>query len=460
MDFTLFWSVFVVLGIIYFAIGMYASRHVATEEEYFLAGRKFGFTTVTLTLIATQLGAGMVLGTSDEAYRVGFYGLLYNVGICFGFILLGCGFASKLRGFNISTTAELFELKYNSVALRRLASLLSILTLGGILAGQILASRKLMGTFTDEYQWLITGFWLLVIFYTMFGGLKAVVATDIFQVILIMLIFGGVFTYTLMQEGFTADHANRLIEAQNTHFSAKDMGFGRLLGFLLMPMLFSLIEQDLAQRFFSAKTKRTAMMAAFIAGLTIILFSCVPVFFGMHAKLLGLVVAPGASPLIAVIKHLTNDIALVLVVCALIAAISSTADSLLCAIGSNIIYDFNLTSNAPSEQSAAILLSRAVTLVVGVGALIMAYFFDNVLDILVQSYELSVSCLFIPIVMCFFKTRLFTKAAAFAVATGLVGFVLFRILPPPFPREVGALVFSLLGYIAGELWAKSETQSV
>jgi SSS family solute:Na+ symporter len=455
MDLTLFWSVFVGFGILYFAVGMYASRNVATEEEYFLAGRKFGVTAITLTLIATQLGAGMVLGTSEEAFRFGYYGIFYNVGICLGFLLLGFGFASKLRKFNISTTAELFELKYNSVLLRRLASLLSVLTLGGILAGQILASRKLIGTFTHDFDWLITGFWLLVISYTMFGGLKAVVATDIFQVIVIILIFGTVFAYVILSQGSAIPSMADMTNLQDSYFDTDTVTFSKLTGFLLMPIFFSLIEQDLAQRFFSARSKQTAVVAAFFAGIFIMLFSFVPLYFGMKAKMLAIPVAHGASPLLAVVGHLAGDVALVFMVCGLIAAISSTADSLLCAIGSNIIYDFNV---APSDgsQSYAILLSRAVTLVVGIGALVTAYFFDSVLGIITQSYELSVSCLFIPLFFCFFKKRVHKEAAAAAFIGGLFGFLAFRAFPISMPREIATLILSLVCYLAGDTWARMQ----
>lgn len=457
MDLTLFWSVFVGFSVLYFAVGMYASRNVASEDEYFLAGRSFGVGAITMTLIATQLGAGMVLGTSEEAYRFGVYGLVYNLGICIGFLLLAAGFASKLRQFNISTTAELFEVKYNSILLRRLASLLSVLTLGGILAGQILASRKLIGTFTQDHNWIVTCFWLLVITYTMFGGLKAVVATDIFQVIVIVLIFGTVFAGVLFSQGASLPSFSELTALQATHFNPDAVSWPKLIGFLLMPILFSLIEQDLAQRFFSARTKKIAMASALFAGIFIMLFSFVPLYFGMKAKTLGMVVGVGASPLLAVVSQLAGDIALVFIVCALIAAISSTADSLLCAMGSNIIYDFNLAP-AGGSKSYAILISRAVTLVVGVGALIIAYYFDSVLDIITQSYELSVSCVFVPLFFCFFKKQAHKEAAFAAFMGGLAGFFAFRAFPPAIPREVATLLISLTCYLAGEIWARTKAR--
>lgn len=446
MDFTLFFAIFSILGIVYFAVGVAASKDVHTKDDYFLGNRQFGLVSVTLTLIATQVGAGMLVGASDEAYAHGYYGLLYNLGMTIGFLLLGLGAASKMRGFEVTTTAELFEKLYGSRPLRQIASVLSIITLGGILAGQILASRKLIGSFYDNAEIFVLGFWCLVIIYTMFGGLKAVIATDILQVILIFVIFLGALS-------FIVDINDMTWLKTSTEFTPIDSS--RFYGFLLMPILFAFIEQDLAQRFFSAKTKRVAMLSAFFSAAIIMAFSFIPVYLGMKAKILGITAGANQSSLLLIIQQQSNEWVLVFVVCALIAAISSTADSLLCAIGSNVVNDF-------SKGGHGLGFSRILTLVVGAVSLIVAYSFDSVLGILTQSYELSVACLFIPIIACFMRIRFFSKAAAFSIAAGFLSFLLFRLIPPPIPREVMSLTLSLCGYILGYLWCvlKKESNTV
>ncbi len=455
MDLTLFWSIFVLFGVSYFAVAMFASRRILTDDDYFLAGRQLGIWSITLTLIASQLGAGMMLGTTDEAFHYGIYGLLYNLGICLGFLLLGLGFAAKLRQFNISTTAELFQLKYDSVILRRLASILSVITLGGILAGQILASRKLIGTFTADHDWILTCFWLAVIFYTMFGGLKAAVATDIFQFFIILAVFGATAAFIWFgQKSYPISSLQDLSALQAQYFDLEKLSWSKMTGFLLMPICFSLIEQDLAQRFFSAKTKKIAIVSALLAGIFILCFSFVPLFFGIQAKILNLSLGYKASVLLSSVQFLAGDVLLCFVICALIAAIGSTADSLLCAIGSNIVYDFNLSTAQQTTYPYGIFISRGVTFVAGISALCAAYFFDSILGVITQSYEISVSCLFIPLLFCYLKKKVYKEAAVAAFVCGLFGFISFRLFPISMPREIATLILSLTGYIAGHIWAK------
>jgi len=366
MSSTLFFTFFIAFIIVYTIIGLFASKKITTVTDYFLAGRDLGLSSVMFTLIATQLGGGMLLGTSQQAYYTGLYGIMYTLGMSLGFLLLGAGFAEKLQSFKVTTTAELFETRYNSIVLKNIASALSVITMSGILIGQIVGSKILLAGlgFFNEPIFII--FWLFTIFYTMVGGLKAVVLTDIFQVMFIIILFGGIFIYSIWtnpQEAIT------LINSQK-YFSPAEINTSTLLVTLFMPALFSLIEQDLAQRFFAARTKQIARFAAIGATLFILAFSLIPIYFGMKAQLLGLSIPAGTSPLIPVLQTMTSDFILALAVCAIIAAITSTADSLLCAIASNIAFGFNVSLLAKNPLSR----SKYITLTVGLAALGASYF--------------------------------------------------------------------------------------
>ena len=237
MNTMLFFTVFIAFGIIYTIIGLFASRKITTITDYFLAGRNLGLSSVMFTLIATQLGGGMLLGTAQQAYQFGLYGIMYTLGMSLGFLMLGSGFAAKLQSLNVATTAELFETRYNSVTLKKFASVLSIITMGGILVGQVVGARTLLmglGLFNEP---IFIAFWLFTIWYTMVGGLKAVVLTDVFQVIFIIMLFTGIFLYTLWlqpQELFT------IINSQQ-YFDSAQINTSTLLATLFMPAFFSLV---------------------------------------------------------------------------------------------------------------------------------------------------------------------------------------------------------------------------
>lgn len=448
MSITLFLIVFGILSIGYLLLGFIASKNIKTTTDYFLAGRNLGLGAVTFTLIATQLGGGMLLGTAQEAYLVGLSGILYTLGMAIGFLLLGSGLASRMQQLQISTTAELFEKRYASSTLKQIASLLSVITLCGILVGQIVAAKGLLAGLGITNEFVFIGFWLFVIAYTMLGGLQAVVITDIFQVIFIIAVFTGIFLYSIWLD---PSSLNALFASDNTNlFTTPAISESFLIGTLLMPILFSLIEQDLAQRFFAARSQRIAGGSALLAAGFLLLFSLIPIYFGMQAKLLNLPVAPGASPLMPVIEYFTNEFMVILALCGILAAITSTADSLLCAISSNIAQDFNVSWVGIKNE---ITLSQTLTCIIGMSALTASYFMpSNVITILVGSYEISVCCLFVPLIIAYFKQNLNKYAAYGAVIGGLSMFILVRLYYPlGIPRELMSLGTSAVGYWIGSM---------
>lgn len=445
MDITLFISILVVLSVSYLLVGLYASKSVSSNMDYFLAGKGLGIPSVTFTLVATQLGGGMLLGTSEKAYAVGYYGLLYTIGMTIGFLLLGFGFAAKLQSLNVATTAELFETKYKSTQLRKVASLLSIATMCGLLVGQIVGSKALLMGLGLYNQWIFSMLWAFIIIYTMIGGLAAVVLTDIAQVVYIFACFSALFIYCLLNNdvSFFAASTSTIQKL----FTPEPMSIASITPVIIMPALFSLIEQDLAQRFFAARSQRVATISALSASALILLFSMVPLYFGMELKLLGVLLPAGASPLIPAIELLISPIAAAFAVCGVLAAITSTADSLLCAISSNIAQDFDFSVFGLKKGLA---LSQMITLITGITAIIASYAISqDIIQILIGSYELSVSCLFIPLVMCYFKPEVKTTAARYSIIAGGLSMFIFYLYPIALPRELVSLACSYIGYVIG-----------
>lgn len=445
-----FFTTLITLAVIYFAVGIYASRSVKTNKDYFLAGRNLGLIPLTCTLVAAQIGGGMLIGTSKEAYFVGFSGLAYTIGFSLGFLLLGLGLASRLQTLSVSTTAELFETKYRSIFLKKVASLFSIVTLCGILLAQFAASRAVLVGLGLDNQLVYLIFWTLIIAYTIIGGLKAVALTDLAQVSYIITFFVGLFIYCLIVVEPASFFTWTSLTAAQAQFGPFD--WKTTTSIILMPALFTLFEQDLAQKFFAARTKNIARVGALSASIVLLLFSLIPVYLGMKAKLMGIAVAPDASPLIPVIKALTSDIVVTLAVCGLFAAIAQTSTSLLCAISSNIAQDFDFSRFGFSKS---VRFSQLVALLVGGSMFVTSYFISsNIINILIDSYALSVCCLVIPLVVCYFTDKVPASAAFGAIGAGLFGFIFFRFVPTPLPQEVASLLLSAIGYAVPFWWSR------
>lgn len=445
---TFFITALTLFSALWVLIALWASRSIKTNTDYYLANRELGVFPITLTLLATQIGGGFLSGIAQESYYVGLYGVAYALGISAGFILLSMGIAARLRALNIETTAELFETCYGSPLLKKIASALSIISLWGILVAQIVAFKTIMTGLGIESEWVTIMFWLSVIGYTMIGGLKASVFIDIFKETFVIAMFFGIFLWSFFSESVSWLSLHNLFTFQQS-FDATTSVWS-ILPVFIMPTLFCLIEQDLAQCFFAARNQKVAVMSAIYSSVFLLLFSVAPVYFGMKARLDALPILGNANPLIVTLDALCTPLIFSLAVIALIAAISTTANSLLCAVSGNLSLDFDLAWLNPKHK---LRVSKLITLCAGLSALIFAYSItERIVGILTVSYELSVSCLLVSSVVAYYKKDVYKSAAALSIAAGLCGFVLFRVMPlPGINREVATLVLSGIGYILGAL---------
>lgn len=452
IDKNLFLGILFSLAVCYVGISLWTSRKIKTLKGYFLANRGLGVFKLTFTLVATQLGSGLILGTAQRAYNVGIWGILYTVGMSLGFVILGCGLASRMRSLNITTTAEIFETQYNSYTLKLFASALSIISLWGILIAQIIASKILFVSIGINDPYILGSFWAFLIFYTMIGGLESIAIIDTIQVIVILTIFTILFLKALPIK-LTKIISIKLIKNAQSYYFAKSLSFYHFLPTLLMPTLFSFIEQDLAQKFFAAKTKLTATISAFLAGIILIAFSCIPLFFGLFAKIKNISIPKDANPLIPFLKTITTDTMLLLAVCAIMAAITATANSLLSAISSNIVQDFG--SKLKMEHHK-LWTSRVVSCLVGVSALATSYIIrGDIISVLENSYRISVICLLIPTVIAYFSKKVFAQAAWVSLVSAISGYIYISFyapsttlpIPPVLLKDIAPLIFALIGYI-------------
>lgn len=444
LDPSIFLVILAAFAIISVIIGLQAARSVETTTDFYLAGKTLGVVPITLTLLATQIGGGFFTGIGQEAYYTGLFAGAYALGISVGFFMLGLGVAQRLKALNMNTTAQLFETHYNSITLKKIASVLSIISLWGLVVAQMVSLKTVLSGIGITNPWVGIIFWLAIIGYTSVGGFKAAVFVDIFKEAFIIIMFGGIFIYGLLLSPGLQANISTLFA--NLHlFKSTLHNWQHVLAIFLMPALYCLIEQDLAQCFFAAKNQRTATVSALLAALFLTLFAAAPLYLGMQARILNLPVAYGANPLVLMLDYLCNDVILALAITALIAAISSTAHALLCAVSGNIGQDFDFSFLAGTYSRLTI--AKLITVVSGVSALMVSFIIHpDILGILTESYALSVCCLLVPSLSAYFGGSRSTKAAWASVICGLWGLIVFRYIPVGLPKELIALTLSTLGY--------------
>lgn len=426
---------------------LYGAINLATlKKQQALASLKKSraFMSIVFALIALELGGSMMLGTCEEAYSSGIYGLLYVMGISIGFLLLGFGFASKMKAMNVESTLDLFEIKYKSPLIRTSASILSIVTVWGLLIGQLKATKSLINALdiNDDYVFVLVS--LSIILYAVAGGLSAAGITYRAQLIYTVIIFGGIFGYCLLKE---PPSLLGPLFFNKTLFTGNVLSYSSIFASLVMPALYYITDQEFARPLFNIDNKKIAAASAICASIFMLIFSLVPIYFGIKAKSLQLPITDGMSPLIPVLKILTNEYIVILAVIGMAAALIAMIDYYLWSVSLCITHEISLAFKSIPDNP---LLNKIMVILIGSIAIFATFCTtSNAIQILLYSYELYDCCLIVPLLMSYFQSDLKKGAAIGAIFAGLAGFIVFNIYPLPFSGQIASFALSFVGFYMG-----------
>ena len=407
-----------------FGIGFYASRLVKDSNDFLLAGRNLGLVLATATLAATHFGGGFVMGVSNNGYNVGLSGVAYAIGTALGLIVLGLVAAKPLRNMAIYTVPEYLEIRYNSKLVRVMGATLSLVAIVGIVAAQVGASRNaltILGISPDVGAVVAT---VLFIAYTAFAGMWGVTLTDSIQIIIIFIGLPLVaFMGVNAAGGWSAMRATiasmEVSGGVDSFFSITGIGLPVMIGIILPVIMYDLIGQDFYQRLFSAKDSKTARNAAVLAGLVLLSFGAFPAIAGMASRALFGPDLGGLAPLPKLIVEVLPVGIGAIIIAAILAAVMSTADSLLLAGTSHITKDFNFSGQEQS-QSSLLKSSRIWTVILGVAALLFALAVPGIITVLIYSYTMYASGVFVPVVLGILWKRGTAQGAIVSIITGSI----------------------------------------
>lgn len=422
-------------------IGKKSAASIKNQDDFFLSSRGLGLFKISMTILATQLGGGAIIGTAEAAYNYGWFAISYSLGIATGLIILALGIGAKFRTMEVGTVPEIFDKKYNSKILRKFSSILYITSMFLILVAIGVSARKFSSAIGVKSNITFIVFWLIIIAYTTSGGLTAVTKTDILQVIFILISFVITFVFLLNSDIVANNHVSRSINSQNIPW----------LNWLFFPCLFAIIGQDMAQRCFAAKSPKDISRATVSAAILLIIASLLPTYLGVIAYKIGISNIGNSSILIKIVNQLTNPYIASIFACSILMAILSTADSLLCAISSNVALDFFPVARGGGMKATK--LSKAITVVIGLSAMGLSFFTENIIPIMVMAYEISASALFVPIIMTVIKKKTPKKRSAYLSSiSGIVTFAILNFASSMRYEAIIAVLISLLIFLVSEIF--------
>ena len=450
------WIVIAVYLLAIIAMGLWMGRKEDDMEDYFLGGRNIPWWAATLSLIATEISAATFLGAPEQGYLRDFTYLQFGIGSILARFVLAYLFMDVFYRLKVFTVygflTERFGFPTRNCAAG--AFLLGRLFAGG--SRVFIASLAVMVVTGFNMSLSIAVLGAIAIGYTLFGGIKAVIWTDVIQAVI--LVAGALLCVTTLM-GEVPFTAGETIDYLDQHHKLRFFGSGDALGnaYHWLPAIFGGFfltmathgtDQSMIQRLLTCKDSGRGKLGMVLSGFGGIGVTIVFIIVGM---LLFVIVTtrPETDALVLKAAELKDagrngDLFLYyildglpsgvsgLLIAAVIAAAMSSIDSELNAMSSTVVNDFYKPMFNPNgTQQDFLRMARYATvaggvLLIVVGIAISNFYLKNP-DTDLLSIALGVMTLFYGALLGVFLVGLLTRFRGSSI-TNITGMTLSTLL--------------------------------
>ena len=242
--------------------GVRRAKGTKEVEGYFLANRSLPWWAVGLSVMATQLSAVTMIGTTGQGATDGLRFVQFYFGLPLAMVILGVTIVPFLRGAGVYTAYEYLERRFDART-RTLTAFLFLLS-RGMSCGVIIAAPAVVfsALFGWPLMWCVALIGVPTVAYTMLGGIQAVTWADVKQMVLIVVALVAVIVVLIVKMPVSPDEALQIAGATG-RLKVFDFSFninetytfwsGVIGGTFLMLSYFG-TDQSQVQRYLAAKS--------------------------------------------------------------------------------------------------------------------------------------------------------------------------------------------------------------
>ena len=427
-DFGIAIAAFIALTLV---VGVLAGKLVKQSgRRLIVAGKSLPLAMVGTMLAAQAVDGNSTLGNAALVFEFGFWaGAVVPIGLGVCLLITAAFYAKPLNKMVMITLPDFYFRRYGNGA-EGISGVLMIISFTVLVAGNLAASGFILETvFGIDYFWGILFSALVVVAYTIAGGLFASAYTNLFQVYLAIGAFWVGFLF--FAGGFAGVPWDSIYSAAPPGYldlsGLFDIGNGALINWaaILALGLGDIVALDFMERVFAAKNPKTARRGALMGG-ALTLFTVVP------TSMLGIVALyylPGDTlpnltlPLLAT-EHLPFAIGAAILM-GVIGASMSTASGGLLAISS--VVSRNLVTRIirrrwmgrPGTNDRTLLaMTRVVIIPMMIAGTALGYFVPAPGVYLVLAFDIMFAGAFAPLTLGLFWKKANMPAAIAALLFG------------------------------------------
>ena len=419
-----------------FFIGWLSLQRTDDASDYWIAGGRLGWLLGGATMAATHTSAGTFIGTIGVIHTVGWsFGWLI-LSVPLAYFIMAAVLAPRFTRVRKLTLPDFIETRYDSKAARGVAAVIILVAATVYIQAQIVAGglvANIVFGLTPTQGMIV--FTVILLAYTVVGGMIAVVYTDLLQLAIMTIGILVAVPLTLRQLDGLANLLDYAQAIQPLTFSWDGMPGPLLFTMGLAFLLGGVATPEKAVRLFAMRDMRTIRRGVLFTILVVtgVNLLVATVALGTIVLFPSLTTGDLAMPMVA--RAILPPVVGALMLAAITSAMMSTVDSLLIVAGSALSEDLYRSLVHPEATHARrLVVARVGIFVVGTVPLLMTLSGvsegELVQFIVLLFTALMASSFFMPVVAGLYWRRANKQGAIAAMLGGVTTAILWEVHGP------------------------------
>lgn len=477
-------SMFSLIILITLGVVVWAGKQTKTASDFYTAGGGISGLQNGWAITGDVVSAASFLGMSGLISLYGIDGFMYSTGPILGFVTILLLMAEPLRNAGKYTMGDILCIRASQKPVRAAAAISTVAVSTFYLLAQMVGAGKLMQLLLDiPYKVSVIGVGTLLIFYVVFGGMKATTYVQIIKAVLLMSaaallsilvafkagfnplrLFSdivnstaiqdhvrmGVLKHPLAEAGF--DYGKRFLQPGlflKNPLDQVSLGLAWILGAAGLP--------HIMMRFFTVPNAKEARKSIRIAVLLMGAFFIMTTFLGFGAAIhitpqkIAAMDKGGNMATLLLAQFLGGgegsiggDMFLAFVCAVAFATILAVVSGLVLAASAAIAHDIyvNIVKDGKADQHEQVKVARITSFAVGIAAIVMglAAEKENIVALVALAFAVAASGNFPVIILSLFWRRFNTAGIVSGIVVGTVAAIGLVMVSPnmTYPKKIAA----------------------
>ena len=275
--------IIIIFGILYFAFILY-TRRKGDFDEYSVADRGLGSFAIFASICASYLGPGWTMGLTQEGFSNGMFMAYIAPVMGIAMVIVAIFLTPKIRKkFNKSySIGDIVggELSHNHPVVITISGIMVLLLLSALIVAMSYAGGELINNvFGFSKFWSIVIITIIVMLYSLFGGIRATIQTDVIQFLHFAILIPILALLIIISDGFSWDQYNHFAVVK-TQFAFDSTSISAILGLLLVFLTIAGYDPSIVSRYLASKNDKVAKKSTLWSGVFIGLWTVLMIFIG------------------------------------------------------------------------------------------------------------------------------------------------------------------------------------